>query len=200
MRSWSKAPVLVAGGFLLALFALPFLFGNLEVRAGERGTGLKAMYARGVLWEEPEEVYRPTLVPPEKLLVRRVEEVLLFPWHHSQPPFRGPFSAEWTGWIYIPEDGNYKFATASDDGSSVYIDGRLVVNNWGRHKWRRVHKDIQLPKGLHRLVVRYYNLEFDASMYFLWARPGQHLQSVGKEYLFPERPEMIPPSPAAEAS
>ena len=191
MRSWSKAPVLVAGGFLLTLFALPFLFGNLEVPGGERGTGLKAMYVRGVLWEQPEEVYRPTAVPPEKVLVRRVEEVLLFPWHHGQPPFRGAFSAEWTGWIYIPEDGNYKFATFSDDGSSVYIDGRLVVENWGRHMRRRRHKDIRLKTGLHRVAVRYYNLESKASMYFLWARPGKHLQSVAKEYLFPEKPKPL---------
>jgi len=191
VRSWPKAPVLVAGGFLLALFALPFLFGNLEVRPGESGNGLRAMYARGVLWEEPEEIFRPTVVPAERVLVRRVEDVLLFPWHHSRPPFDGPFSAEWTGWIYIPEDGNYKFATFSDDGSSVYVDDRLVLENWGTHMRRWRHKDIQLEKGLHPLAVRYYNREFTASMYFLWARPGKHIQSVAKEYLFPEKPDAI---------
>ena len=189
MRSWSKAPVLVAGLFLAGLFALPFLFGNLDVQPGEPGSGLRAMYARGVVWKEPEETYQPVAVPADKVLVTRVEEVLLFPWHHSQPPFRGPFSAEWTGWIYIPGDGSYKFATQSDDGSSVYIDGGIVVENWGKHGRRRRHKDIRLKKGLHRIVVRYYNLEHKASMYFLWARPGQHLQSVAKEYLFPEKPE-----------
>jgi hypothetical protein len=187
--SSSKAPVLVAGAFLLALFAIPFLFGNLEVRAENREYGLKAMYAQGVLWDECEEVFRLTAVPPEKVIARRVEQVLLFPWHHGQPPFRGPFSAEWTGWIYIPEDGNYKFATFSDDGSSVYIDGRLLVENWGLHMRRRHHKDIRLKKGVHPIAIRYYNLEFKATMYFLWARPGQHLQSVAKEYLFPERPD-----------
>ena len=31
--------------------------------------------------------------------------------------------------------------------------------------------------------------EDKASMYFLLARPGQHLQSVTQGYLFPEEPE-----------
>jgi hypothetical protein len=185
-----KAPVLVAGSFLLTLFALPFFFGNLDVESGERKNGLKAVYARGLLWDgEPEEAYHPTAVPKDKVLARRVDEMLLFPWHDSQAPFHGTFSAEWTGWIYIPEDGNYKFATLSDDGSSVYIDGGLVVENWGRHTRRRRHKDIRLKKGVHRLAIRYYNLEHKATMYFYWARPGKHLQSVATQYLFTEKPD-----------
>jgi hypothetical protein len=182
--------VWVASAFLLTLFALPFLFGDLVVGAEGGANGLKAVYARGVLWEEPEEVYRATLVPADKILMSRVDEVLLFPWHDSQAPFLGAFSVEWTGWIYIPEDGSYKFATFSDDGSSVYIDERLVVENWGRHMRRRRHKDIRLKKGVHHIAIRYYNLEHKATMYFLWARPGKHLQSVAKEYLFPEKPEV----------
>jgi hypothetical protein len=157
------------------------------------------LYSRGVRWEgeEPDEIYRATAVPADDVLLKRVDEVLLFPWHHSQPPFRGAFSAEWTGWIYIPEDGNYKFATFSDDGSSLYLDGRLLVENWGRHMRRRRHKDIRLKKGFHRIAIRYYNLEHKATMYFLWARPGKHLQSVAKEYLFPEKPD-APDDPASQ--
>jgi hypothetical protein len=183
-----KAVLPVAGAYLVVLFALPFFFGNLEVRRGGERFGLRGIYAKGVAWEALDEAYRPMAVPEEQIVMRRVDEFLLFPWHHDGPPIQGPFSVEWTGWIYIPKDGHYKFATASDDGSSVYIDDRLVVDNWGIHGRRRRHKGVDLKQGFHTIVVRYYNVAHKGSMYFLWARPGTHLQPVPKEHLFPEAP------------
>ena len=43
----------------------------------------------------------------------------------------------WTGMLEIFNAGTYAFATESDDGSHLYIDGTLVVNNGGLHGRRR---------------------------------------------------------------
>ena len=37
----------------------------------------------------------------------------------------------------IPERGVYRFYTFSDDGSKLYIDGKLIVDNDGGHSGRR---------------------------------------------------------------
>lgn len=58
--------------------------------------------------------------------------------------------------IQIPEKGVYRFYTFSDDGSMLYIDGKLVVDNDGGHSARRSEGKIALEKGLHELHVLYF--------------------------------------------
>jgi len=41
-----------------------------------------------------------------------------------------------SGFIDVPADGQYTFYTSSDDGSKLYIDNQLVVNNDGEHSLR----------------------------------------------------------------
>ena len=43
------------------------------------------------------------------------------------------FRVVWTGYVVIPETGTYTFATTSDDGSTLTIDGFQVVDNGGNH-------------------------------------------------------------------
>src|SRR6516225_4007229 len=44
------------------------------------------------------------------------------------------FSIEWNGWLRTDRDGEYTFYTTSDDGSTLEIDGQLVVDNGGIHR------------------------------------------------------------------
>src|SRR6476619_1526192 len=41
------------------------------------------------------------------------------------------FSIEWRGWLRTDRDGQYVFALRSDDGSTLEIDGHLVIDNGG---------------------------------------------------------------------
>ena len=43
------------------------------------------------------------------------------------------FAICWTGRIRIDKDGDYKFYRAADSGLSLYVDGKLVVNNGSMH-------------------------------------------------------------------
>lgn len=46
----------------------------------------------------------------------------------------------WTGWIQAPASGTFTFYLESDDGSRLYIDGVLRVDNGGgavdAHRWQ----------------------------------------------------------------
>src|SRR5262247_3711883 len=51
-----------------------------------------------------------------------------FNWH----PFGlGSFGADMTGFLHVAADDTYSFKLTSDDGSLLFIDGALVVNNGG---------------------------------------------------------------------
>lgn len=66
------------------------------------------------------------------------------------------FAYEFRTLIQIPEKGVYRFYTFSDDGSMLYIDGKLVVDNDGGHSAHRSEGKIALEKGLHELHILYF--------------------------------------------
>jgi hypothetical protein len=60
------------------------------------------------------------------------------------------------GYIRVPADGLYEFALSSDDGSNLEIGERVVVNNDGLHGDEQRTGMIALRKGLHPIMVRYF--------------------------------------------
>ncbi|SIQ29700.1 alkaline phosphatase family protein [Maribacter ulvicola] len=59
--------------------------------------------------------------------------------------------------LEISTDDNYNFATRSDDGSQLFIDGDLVVDNDGDHGVRTKNGSIALEKGNHTVEVLWFN-------------------------------------------
>ena len=68
------------------------------------------------------------------------------------------FGVKYDGYIKIPEDGLYTFYSTSDDGSAILIDGRVIVNNDGRHAPIERSGFVQLTAGYHRFEVMYFQL------------------------------------------
>jgi hypothetical protein len=60
------------------------------------------------------------------------------------------------GYIDIPVEGVYKFETTSDDGSRLWIDESLVVDNDGGHGMRFRSGQVALREGLHKARVDYF--------------------------------------------
>merc|ERR1712159_63422 len=93
-------------------------------------------------------------------------------WLRINRSLRDNFVAKFTGRQGIPRTGWYTFWTGSDDGSNLYVNGRLVVNNDGLHgtRWRagRVH----LRKGSAAIHVQFFERGGGATLYVDWAGPG----------------------------
>ncbi|RMD69274.1 MAG: DUF1080 domain-containing protein, partial [Bacteroidetes bacterium] len=60
------------------------------------------------------------------------------------------------GYLRIPKDNNYVFRLVSDDGSRLYIDGKLVIDHDGLHGADPRDGEIALAEGVHPLKVEYF--------------------------------------------
>ena len=66
------------------------------------------------------------------------------------------FGVVYDGFIKIPKQGVYTFSTTSDDGSVLVIDGKMVVNNDGRHAPLERSGVVQLQSGFHTFRLLYF--------------------------------------------
>lgn len=105
-----------------------------------------------------------------------------FHFNKESKPYKAPLSIEWTGYIRISKTGMYTFATRSDDGSQVYLNERIIVDNGGRHPLRYASSgNIFLNKGIYRIKITYFDSGGESVMELLWSSP----EDTGKEHLIP---------------
>jgi|GEM_PF-2946157 len=102
----------------------------------------------------------------------------------------GWWSADWQGFISIPTTGTYTFATTSDDGSRVYIDDKIVVDNGGDHPpTYNPGTPVTLSAGMHPIKVKYFESNSGPAQIFLyWTVPGEIETIVPEKVLFTENP------------
>lgn len=105
----------------------------------------------------------------------------------TKKPYRSPFGIEWEGYLSITQKGVYQFATRSDDGSVVYIDGNMVVDNDDIHATRYISGVIPLDEGFHPVRIKYFDGGGGAIMEFLWTPPGEKESLVPGQILFHKR-------------
>ena len=60
----------------------------------------------------------------------------------------------------------------SDDGSWLYIDDKLVINNGGYHARKSANNKILLNKGKYRMKIKYFDGGGGAVLDLLWTPPG----------------------------
>ena len=66
------------------------------------------------------------------------------------------FAIDYRGRFWIEKPGKYQFVLTSDDGSILYIDDRVVIDNDGMHEPQTESKAITLSGGIHRIRVSYF--------------------------------------------
>ena len=99
------------------------------------------------------------------------------------------FSVEWSGWVRTDRDGQYTFSTRTDDGSTIEIDGRLVVDNGGVHLATRRTATIALTRGLHQIRLRFMQATGVYEFFASWTPPGEKNESaLPTEQLFVHKP------------
>ena len=122
----------------------------------------------------------------------------------APPAGIGPnnFSAQWTGLIQAQVTGPYVFTTASDDGSRLYLDGALIVNNYNYQGVTAVSSSpITLAVGSKHLIkYQFFQGTGGAEAHFYWSYPGQSQQTVPQYALFPMFGNTLPFAPTLAGS
>jgi hypothetical protein len=63
----------------------------------------------------------------------------------------------------------YRFALLSDDGSKLWIDGKVVVDNDGLHSSETKVGFAPLAKGWHTLELRWFNATGASALDLRWS-------------------------------
>ena len=87
------------------------------------------------------------------------------------------------GLINIATDGQYTFSTLSDDGSKLYIDEKLTVDNDGDHGVQEKQGSVTLTKGKHQIKVEYFNAGGGCFLNCLISCPGIPRQIISPDVL-----------------
>jgi hypothetical protein len=74
-------------------------------------------------------------------------------------------TARWDTCLLLDESVNAAFHLTSDDGSRVFVDGELLVDNWGKHRMRARGEFKKLDPGIHHLRVEYMEHTKNAQMH-----------------------------------
>ena len=94
------------------------------------------------------------------------------------------FGVRYQGYIYVPEDQVYTFYLESDDGSTLSIGSRLVVDNDGLHGMKEHKGSIGLSKGYHPITVNFFEKTGDAGIKAFISSPDIEKQEIKPETLF----------------
>jgi hypothetical protein len=84
-------------------------------------------------------------------------------WWYWRPFGLGAFGAQMTGTLLVRSSGSYPFALTSDDGSRLFVDGKLVLDNGGDHGPSTVLTILNLSAGYHPFVLNCWQNGFGAS-------------------------------------
>ncbi len=110
---------------------------------------------------------------------RKVE----FDWERGSPT-RGIEKDGWSALfdtcMAVTEQTEVVFRLTSDDGGRLYVDGEMIVDNWGAHPTRTRTGKTVLSPGVHHLRIEYFEATATAN---LKLEAGFH----------GEKPETIPP-------
>ncbi len=91
---------------------------------------------------------------------------------------RSQFALFFEGYFKAEKDGVYTFSTNSDDGSLLYINNKLVVDNGKNHSLKSESGAIALKKGWHRLNISYYEAGGAGGLSVYYALQGENLQPL----------------------
>jgi len=85
--------------------------------------------------------------------------------------------------VKVPSTGDYQFFLTSDDGSKLFIDGQLLINNDGLHAALTRNATIRLTAGLHPIEVHFFEASGGQRLTVEWQGPNLARQVISSQSL-----------------
>lgn len=134
-------------------------------------------------------LYRPGVGFDDVPLTGQVDPIISA--HFKNTPLPRPYTTEWIGQLYIPEDGSYMLGTEQLNTSRLFLDGREIINNPSVNSLMQVTE--QLTRGWHDIRLLFQDLERDSHVYLYWAPPGRPQSIIPSAFLRPSQGEQATP-------
>lgn len=120
--------------------------------------------------------------------VTRKDHKIDFNWQENSPAEgigKDVFSVRWKGKIKPVYSELYTFLVASDDGVRLWIDNKLIIDDWRDHSATLTKGSIELTAGFtHEITIEYYENRRDASIRLMWESPRQKQTVIPQNALF----------------
>jgi hexosaminidase len=94
------------------------------------------------------------------------------------------FGLIFSGFVRVPSDGVYTFFLISNDGSSLYINDQLIVDNEGWHGAQEKYGQAALKAGLHPIIVKYFQVGGGKALQVSLEGPGIEKHEIQAEEYF----------------
>ncbi len=141
--------------------------------SGELKPGLKYDYYEGKAFVVNDikdlPLVRTSVVPQFSIESRKVEE---------------NFAFEYSGYIKIPMDGIYTFYLSSNDGSRLYLNGDVFIDNDGPHGTREVSNATALRQGDYAIQLSYFQTGGGLFLKVFWKGPDFEKAEIPGSVLF----------------
>jgi len=101
----------------------------------------------------------------------RVDRSIDFRWTLNGPGRGIPFdwySARWNGRLVVPAGGVRQIGIEGNDGYRLWIDGRLIIDNWRKQSHRTMLVEANLAPGPHDFRLEYFESTGNARLRLVW--------------------------------
>ncbi len=94
------------------------------------------------------------------------------------------FALLFEGFIKTEKEGDYKFYLVSNDGSKLFVDDILVVDNDGEHGALEKTGRVKLTKGYHAFRLEYFDGGGSQALNLTFEGPGIERKEIPEDMLF----------------
>ena len=130
-----------------------------HIEKGETKQGLQAEYFNNITLKD-------------KAVVTRTEDKIDVRWTLFSPHpdiNYDYFSVRWTGKLKAPKTGTYKIGFDGNDGSRLYINNELIIDNWQKRSYQVITKDYKFEKDKeYDIRVEYYETSGSVWFKLMW--------------------------------
>ena len=97
------------------------------------------------------------------------------------------FALRFKSFIQVDKTGKYTFYVNSNDGSKLYMDGKLLIDNDGEHGVRELSNSVNLSKGRHLIGVDYFQTGGGKALTVSYSSEEIAYQLIPESALFREK-------------
>jgi hypothetical protein len=124
-----------------------------------------------------------------KPVMTRIDPRVDFTWGLGSPhPTMDPdyFSVRWTGRVEPAFSETYSFHVVSDDGARLWVDGRLIIDDWKVRGTQERSGSIALEAGKKVSIrLEYFDCVSISQVHLSWSSPGRRKELIPQGRLTP---------------